>query len=900
MDDRVKKAIISIAILVVLLIGVGIFFAGGFLSNTGGAGNGQTEFEKDPDATYLTRGEWISELSKLAGMTSSETTKAYFPDVKESDVLYPYVQSAADWGLFEKTEGNFNADADASREFVIATAVIAADVLEDYGYIKEDEAAEYKTCIQFAFDNGNIEQTDAAFLAEPVTMEEGEEVLKWVRFVYENPVVNEREEIVLQDGVIDFRNEASGILVEENSVTFTGTVAVKTGDVFLLPPIEGYPVAIARKAVAVASDASGNTVVQTTTPELGEIFETLSIEQLVDLNDAQIHLYDGFSFAEVDTTAQNVQDYQLLSSRGGGGGGGHGKFKHKEDGGFLTKRLSNERFDGDPISLAVKWSAEDGVVIKEEKLPNGWELEITDPFQKGEDIEELLEGTNYVLEGGSIADMILAKRKDYEEDNITIEGDLKVFNIYAIVDLDLKHGDLNFVNVKLNYDAEFTARMEGEYRNEIPVADVIFPVAGVCAIEGKVYLYVTAEGKMELRLYTGTTAELSYDERSGAAFQVLDREEEQSEDKEQPEEKKKSWIKLELTAETGLGMSTGLTVVSVDVLKMGIDIGAQVKYKPSLTTQVQTNVENDIMIQTDTLCLDVYGTLAYPVVNRYAEIDVVIANWETNEQLRGPQGTWIKEEPAVLIDEHHEVLHTVKYFDQDGNELVSNFQEKFEEFVLAPENANFSFQNLYSLEGARAFVKKINIGQDETYNVLGTNVYYTEEPRYYVDGRVEEGATLTFSSQKTEEYPKSSYTTLQYTGTELSQLSTQILYADKIVPEEIEGISGFSNYLRSNHCISVKELLESWDLGSEYIKAAEADEAKYMGTMQTDKFGTVKIKVESETAMYGDLYTKKITIIFAEGSASPYQSIYITEGFPANYMGSIKAFWINAYPWETE
>ncbi|MBQ3558565.1 MAG: hypothetical protein IJA07_03510 [Agathobacter sp.] len=896
MKDKVKKALIPIGILVVILIGIVVFFVVGGSSKTDGTGHTQSEFEKDPNATYLTRGEWIRELSKLAGMMSSETTAAYFADVNAGDELYSYVQSAADWGLFEKTGGDFDADADASREFIIATAVIAADVLEDYGYIKADEAVEYKTCIQFARDNGNIETTDKEFLAEPVTTEEGEEVLKWVRFVYENPVVNEREEIVLQDNVIDFRNETTEILMEENSVTFTGTAGatLQAGDVFLVPPTGDYPVSIARKVVAITKDGSGNTVVQTETPELGEIFETLSVEQIVGLKDAQIHLYDGFSFVGEEATAQNSQGYQLLSHRGGGGGGGHGKFKHKEDGGFLTKELSNKRYDGDPIHLAVKWSAKDGVVIKEEKLPNGWEVKITDPFQKGEDVEELLEGTNYVLEGGSIKDMMLAKRFDYEEDNITIAGALDVTDIYAIVDLDIQHGDLNFVNVKLNYDAEFQAEIVGEYRNEIPVADVIFPVAGVCAVEGKVYLYIDAEGKLGLKLYTGATAEFSYDERKGAAFIAIDREDEEI------EENKHSEIELELTAESGLGLSAGLTVVSVDVLKMGVDIGAQVQYKPSLNTEIQTNVENDVLTETDILYLDLYGTLAYPVVTRYAEFDVVFVNWETKEQLRGPEGAWIKEEPAVLLDERHEIMRTIKQYDADGNELVSNFQEKFEEFVLAPENANLSFENLYSIDGVRAFVNKIGTPQNETCNVLGTKVYYTEEPRQYVDGRVEEGATITFSGEKTQEHPKSSYSSLEYTGTDLTKLTTNVLYTDEIIPEEIEGISGFSNYLRSNQCLTVKDILQSWDLGSEYISAAEAEEANYTGEMKTEKFGVVKIEVKSDVAMYGDLYSKTIRLIFKEGSSSPYERIFIQEGFPSNYLGEIKSLWITAYPWENE
>ena len=72
------------------------------------------------------------------------------------------------------------------------------------------------------------------------------------------------------------------------------------------------------------------------------------------------------------------------------------------------------------------------------------------------------------------------------------------------------------------------------------------------------------------------------------------------------------------------------------------------------------------------------------------------------------------------------------------------------------------------------------------------------------------------------------------------------------------------------------------------------------GEMKTEKFGVVKIEVKSDVAMYGDLYSKTIRLIFQEGSSSPYERIFIQEGFPSNYLGEIKSLWITAYPWENE
>ncbi len=242
-----------------------------------------------------------------------------------------------------------------------------------------------------------------------------------------------------------------------------------------------------------------------------------------------------------------------------------------------------------------------------------------------------------------------------------------------------------------------------------------------------------------------------------------------------------------------------------------------------------------------------------------------------------------------------------------GNDFYERreFEDALAEFIYAPQERPYYIRDMYSIDGVKAFVEKKGIEAGETYTISGVNVYYSEEPRQYADGRVEEGATLTFSVPRVNDR-KSSYTSLEYTGTVLTKVTTHILYSDERMQSEIENLGGFGYYLYYNDHnygdLTVKDVLYSLgdDLDIDLVLAVDKEEAYVKKEIDTNRFGVVTICVESEKAMYGELYSKSITISFEEGSASPYESIYITEGFPANYLGEIKSLWINAYPWENQ
>lgn len=100
-----------------------------FLVGCGSAKTDESVISTEEEISF-TRGEWITGLASSLGMIEYTQEKAYFTDVDSNDEIFPYVQLATEWGLFEETGGAFEPEGKATREFVVATAVIAAETIE--------------------------------------------------------------------------------------------------------------------------------------------------------------------------------------------------------------------------------------------------------------------------------------------------------------------------------------------------------------------------------------------------------------------------------------------------------------------------------------------------------------------------------------------------------------------------------------------------------------------------------------------------------------------------------------------------------------------------------------------------------------------------------------------------
>lgn len=896
-----KKRIISLGLVVALLVGM--------CTNLAGCGAKETTVDTqiDTDSNYLTKAEWMSGLAKIAGLTESSTTQPYFTDIKQTDELFPYVQAAGDWKLFEQTGGEFEPDAEVTREFAIATAVIASDVLEKAGYVEEDaEAIDYATCIQFAYDNGNIEQMDEAFLAEPVSEEEGQAILEWLEGIYSNPIVQPKEEIVLQEGVVDFRETTAEIIVAENTVTISGDAGqnLQVGDVFLIPPTEEVPCAAAKKVVSVTTDAAGNMIVVTEEPELGEVFSEINIEQAVAPDMAYIKLNDGVTLSEENTVSALSNSYQLL---GGGGHLGATKKKYEKDKDNILKSISNEKIDAKEVHLTIAASTKDGVSIKDEALSETVNIAVDDTVLESEEkidvmlhnifdskikkrAEDLLKGMGYIVNGGDLMEMSIKKREKFKEKKLEIKGTLDMTDIYAIVNLKVKDGDIKKFNVTFNYDAKIDLKLAGNLRKEIYLGDLYFPIANVAMLKGSLYIYLDGNGEVHFKVVTGSTTELTYRDNTARDFRK------RTKDRSQP------WdTAVKMDGQAGVGTNVSLSIVNLDVLNFGVDVGGQLKYTVGTSIEPKESIENDIKTVTNQKFLNVDGTVAFPVITVYAGFDLILIDAETKVQLYGPEGTQVKVKPITILDESCLLAETYKYYDKDGKELYAPseaFESVFEEFVEAPVNARITYDNFYSIDGLREFINR-NVFYDKSrmdeaqQYIIGTDMYYSEDDRYYADGHMEKGAELSLRTQEEERFD-SDYSLMYYNESELTMLRTDRAHVDKRAKTDVGNVGGFSDFLIDYGCATVPDMVEALGLSSEFKEKAAISEIErvYEEQVSTQKYGMVTIKLE---CIEGYVDLKALTFVFEDGSASPYKKIFVYQQLANTLTADIPILRVEAY-----
>ena len=231
-----------------------------------------------------------------------------------------------------------------------------------------------------------------------------------------------------------------------------------------------------------------------------------------------------------------------------------------------------------------------------------------------------------------------------------------------------------------------------------------------------------------------------------------------------------------------------------------------------------------------------------------------------------------------------------------ANNANADVNSRLEEFLYAPEKVDTAFTDMYKTAGAESYASGLGIAPNEdALNINGVYMAYNNEPRYYVDGTVEEGADLYCRDDKLIDDLFYSYTNFKYNETDLQEVKTHILDIDNMSPQDIPRVCGFSNFLYNYQCNTTAEVVAVLGLGNDVLAAVNAREEYYTTEIVTEKFGTVKIEVDSSVAMVGDLYSKTVYLTFEEGSISPYQMVIIAEGWPANYMGEIKSLQVTGY-----
>ncbi|MBQ3000410.1 MAG: leucine-rich repeat domain-containing protein [Oscillospiraceae bacterium] len=428
----------------------------------------------------ITRGEWIALLGRSFELTTYQQETPYYTDVPADHAVFSYVQAGYEWEIL-RSDGAFDPNEPATRGFVAQTAILAA--LGDYDASVQE--LDTNTLLRLAVDYGIVSSGKSG---DKMTASDCTRAIVSAiecRLNYEMP---EYADITVKDTVVDYGASAE-VSVENGTVVMPNDMGaeIEVGTVFIVP---GEPYGTAVKAASVKT-VSGQTVIETVTPEIAEVFENVS-----------------FSF----TASPELEDILPLQSgititpAGSAGASLSGGFSTNSP--FVTLSTGmRARGKKDAISFDVDFNIANGT-LKTDPAYAEYSQNAADRFAQlfgsalSDEALEALKSTQTAIGQDGSAEKIPRYTGGYE-----ITGSLSVKNLYAKASCK---ENLSAFTCELHFEVESSLEIRGVLEGAIPIYETV--IAGPNGICVKVIfsIYADMNGEAVIGAEIAHTASLSY------------------------------------------------------------------------------------------------------------------------------------------------------------------------------------------------------------------------------------------------------------------------------------------------------------------------------------------------------------------------------------------------------
>ena len=507
--------------LIALLLVLSTFLE--LLSGCSGANNDDNPDPSGPDSPgastgdgYVTRGEWISMLGQAFGLDTYAQESPYYADVASGSDIYPYVQSAREWGMLGTFGDTFAPDQLVTlREVAVCAAVVAGMALPDEGDVDPDEAVNYATANQII---GSGAMTDN------LTQSECEAVVSAAQDAFLREPVEQKAEATFTDNTVDLSQaevEVSGAratlpgtvrddggrrvaLVE----TANGVVEVGEGDVFVTAPTREHPAGVGYKVVTI-EEANGELTVITEAPTLSDLYDKLSVNMTVAATAENIIWESGVSARTLSSDSNSPGGYQITLSANGGeparalhaspNSYTYSHNHHFEFGKGATKNWSNK--NSSKVATGEGSQALEDSNFVYDKTPSIEDFNgSTDSWTKNLKVENKF-SAGYKITGDININALTV--------TTTLEFDkVKIFGFETNLN-DITH--LKEASVKLNSDITASLKLEGNLSEQLKIATIPIPIAATgLSVSIDLFLYADASGSLQVSAELHNEAKAGY------------------------------------------------------------------------------------------------------------------------------------------------------------------------------------------------------------------------------------------------------------------------------------------------------------------------------------------------------------------------------------------------------
>lgn len=421
------------------------------------------------DEEYVTREEWITMLAQNFGMTTYVEDTPYYSDIPSGHEAFSYIQSCREWGVLRDSK-KFAPDKAATCEFVVETAVLAAVLEYDASLADMDTSA----LLQYAKKEGIMPSRSAK---EKMTEAECTVLVDNIkRYCLSLELVN-YEDIELRKDVVDLRT-ASGIQMENDVVYLPGNVASDIAvDSIIIVPGEQSDVA---KKVTSVDNMNGQIAVQTTTPELEEVFEVLDFR------------YTGVpAIEDIKPSRQGVTVVPLTQVANA---------SYCEDD-VSAVRLGaagpvNANAKKNALSFGIKIDMVEGALTPNIGFNNAIDIETKQNYDelfgemKWEEAGELFKRTNTILKYDENDNLVLEQNEAWSG-GWELTGEIAIENLYVEVS---QKNNLESFSCELHFEANSSLTVKGEINGSVPIYETAIPLPWGIWVEVRFSVYVDFNG----------------------------------------------------------------------------------------------------------------------------------------------------------------------------------------------------------------------------------------------------------------------------------------------------------------------------------------------------------------------------------------------------------------------
>lgn len=583
----------------------------------------------EADQKALTRGEWIALLGRTLGMSDHQGNTPYYLDIDPTSEFYPYIQSCCEWGVLSG-DGQFNADEAATPEFVAVTAALATGTVPDD--ILGDEAAIKKYAKEHGLlpDNGKtVSAADALNIAESAQQ------------TYMDDHHEQVTDITWADGVVDL-TQSSNVSMEGTQVTIPEDQAesLTVGSVFMVPAPDGTM--IARKVTSLSTE-NGQRIVQTEVPDLGEVFDELTLYDSAAPDPADAILADGVTIGPVAdplaaTSATTDIYIDDLVNRGTDQATAIGT----ESSDFVLEIniskgniSSSKEPDSNQLTVdqLIPSFADDSVIgaSPREQLDQIFKksnFTAADPFT--------ISNLKAIDEDGWSSKLNM---KNQYEAGYEITGSIGIHNFYIEPGFEFKKifgipTGIKRVSLEVNGDFITELTLKGHLSEELSIATIPVPVWGIGTVQVELLLYVDASGELQIKAEVKNNVKFEYSDGNIKKA----RHSEQS-----------SSCEATLDAECGPKLKFTLEVCWIPIIDAEISIGVNFSFD---ATEKVTHVKNVVSTAEGRQALSTWtGSIAFESHLRLPIITLKVGqDSSTLANFIGIRHSWvlISEEEAPL------------------------------------------------------------------------------------------------------------------------------------------------------------------------------------------------------------------------------------------------------------